>query len=265
MNEDHNAYADRMRLDGKTAIVTGAASGIGRETALLFARRGALVLGVDKDATALDRVASAANAQGHRVEPFAIDLTTEDAPGAVFSYCFGKLGRPNILANIAGRGNDKSILETTDEDLDYFYDLNLKTAFRMSREAVRHFGTDGAAIVNTSSAVALVGIRSSAPYSAAKAAVGGLTRQMAADYGRRNIRVNAVAPGLVQTPATEARILDKVFEDSVTKSRPLPRVGTPLDIANAFVFLASDEASFITGVVLPVCGGWSTTRFRAPD
>jgi NAD(P)-dependent dehydrogenase (short-subunit alcohol dehydrogenase family) len=120
----------------------------------------------------------------------------------------------------------------------------------------------GGAIVNTSSAVALTGMRGTAPYTAAKAAISGLTRQLAADYGRRGIRVNAVAPGLIETPATAERIQAGVFDEAVTRARPLARVGTPRDIANAFAFLASDDAGFITGVTLPVCGGWSTTRFR---
>ncbi|HYF19000.1 MAG TPA: SDR family oxidoreductase, partial [Ramlibacter sp.] len=143
-----------------------------------------------------------------------------------------------------------------------YYDINLRTTFRLSREAVAAFGDQGGSIVNTASTVALVGMPGMAPYSAAKAAVVGLTRQMAAEYGRRGIRVNAVAPGLIETPATAARIRDHAFEDAVTRARPLARVGVPLDVARAFLFFASEESSFITGTVLPVCGGWSTTRFR---
>lgn len=253
------------RLAGKVAIVTGAASGIGRETALLFARRGAKVLGVDLNADAMRRVSEEAAAQGWLVFPFSADLTNPASAGDVFAACRAHLGAPNVLANIAGRASDGPIHKSSDEDLDLFYDFNLKTTFRMSRQAVQEFGDRGGVILNTASAVALVGMRGTAPYTAAKAAVVGLTRQMAADYGPRLIRVNAVAPGLIHTPATDTRIHGNAFEDSVTKARPLPRVGTPDDIAQAFAFLASDEASFITGVVLPVCGGWSTTRFRSPE
>jgi meso-butanediol dehydrogenase / (S,S)-butanediol dehydrogenase / diacetyl reductase len=250
------------RLDGRVAIVTGTASGIGRETALLFAREGARVLGVDRDADGLAATVRDAGRQGLRIVAFAADLREPDAATAAFAECRTHLGPADTLANVAGAGNDRAIESSTDEDLGRFVELNLGITFRMCRAAVGAFGERGGAIVNTSSAVALVGIQGSAPYSAAKAAVSGLTRQLAADYGRRGIRVNAVAPGLIETPATEARIRDHVFDEVVTRARPLPRVGTGLDVAHAFAFLASDQAAFITGVTLPVCGGWSTTRFR---
>jgi meso-butanediol dehydrogenase/(S,S)-butanediol dehydrogenase/diacetyl reductase len=263
-NEIAHHTQERAQLDGKIAIVTGAASGIGRETALVFARRGARVLAVDLNQEGLDALVAEGDQQGLQIRSFAQNLTAEHAASEVFAYCRANIGEADVLANIAGQANDRSAHETSDDDLDRFYELNLKVTFRMSREAVRQMTEGGGSIVNTTSAVALVGMRGTAPYSAAKAAIVGLTRQMAADYGDRNIRVNAVAPGLIRTPATDARIAANAFDNTVTKARPLQRVGTPLDIANAFAFLASDEASFVTGAVLPVCGGWSTTRFRAP-
>ncbi|SHK70574.1 NAD(P)-dependent dehydrogenase, short-chain alcohol dehydrogenase family [Pseudonocardia thermophila] len=245
------------RLAGRTAIVTGAASGIGRETALVFAREGAAVLAVDRDADGLAETV----AQGEELAVFAIDLTERGAAAAVFAACAAELGPPDTVANIAGAAGDRGIEHSTDEDLDRYVELNLGITFRMCREAVAVLG-EGGSIVNTSSAVALTGMRGTAPYSAAKAAISGLARQLAADHGRRGIRVNAVAPGLIRTPATAERIDAGVFDETVTRSRPLARVGTPRDVANAFAFLASDDAAFITGVTLPVCGGWTTTRFR---
>ena len=259
----------RGRLAGKIAVVTGAASGIGRETALLFVREGASVLAVDIAAEALqstaDEAARLKSDGAGTLAPLALDLTHADAGTSLFAYCRERLGVPEVLANIAGRGGDGPVHRTRDEDIDHFYDLNLKTTFRLSRAALEALGARGGSIVNTASAVAMVGMTGMAPYSAAKAAVVGLTRQMAADYGRRGVRVNAVAPGLIETPATAARIRAHAFDNAVTRSRPLARVGVPLDIANAFLFFASDESSFITGAVLPVCGGWSTTRFREAD
>ncbi|MEU5930448.1 MULTISPECIES: SDR family NAD(P)-dependent oxidoreductase [Streptomyces] len=250
------------QLAGRIAIVTGAASGIGRETALLFSSRGAQVLAVDLAAEGLESLAEQAEKQGSPLVTHVQDLRAERAAQEVFDVCRARVGVPDVLANIAGKAGDKSADSTTDEDFDFFVSVNLTTTFRMARQAVLHF-EEGGSIINTSSAFAVVGVGGSAPYSAAKGAVSSLTRQMAADYGPRNIRVNAVAPGLIETPATAPRIRAGQFDDTVTKARPIPRVGQPRDIAAAFAFLASDDSSFITGVTLPVCGGWSTTRYRA--
>ncbi|WP_190816694.1 SDR family NAD(P)-dependent oxidoreductase [Saccharopolyspora pogona] len=262
VNQEFGHLTLPNQLTGKTAIVTGAASGIGRQTAALFVSRGAEVLAVDRDEEGLRELRLAVQASGGDLETLAQDLTAPGAAERVFDVCAGIFGAPNVLANIAGKGGDASAAETTDEDFDYFLRTNLHTTFAMSRQAAITFGESGGAIVNTSSTFALVGVKGSAPYSAAKGAVDSLTRQMAADYGRRNIRVNAVAPGLIETPATRSKIASGVFDDLVTRSRPLPRVGRPSDIANVVAFLVSDDAAFVTGVTIPVCGGWSTTRFR---
>jgi meso-butanediol dehydrogenase / (S,S)-butanediol dehydrogenase / diacetyl reductase len=250
------------RLAGKVAIVTGAGSGIGRVTALLFAAEGARVLGVDRNAQGMADVAAEGAAQGLALAPLVADLCDRSAAPEVFAACAREFGPPSILANIAGLGGDKPLHLSSDEDLDLYVDVNLGTVFRMCREAVRTFDDAGSAIVNISTAIALTGMRGQAPYSAAKAAVSGLTRQLAAEYGPRGIRVNAVAPGLIETPPLRPRLDSGFFDDIVTRSRPLPRIGQPIDIARAVAFLASDEASFITGVTLPVCGGWTTTKFR---
>ena len=249
------------QLEGRTAIVTGAASGIGRETALLFVRRGARVVAAD---LAADGLASLADevADRDRLVTVAADLTADAGPATVVERCVGTFGAPDVLANIAGKAGDRPVADSTDAELALYVDINLGTTFRLSREVVAVMGPDGGSIVNTSSAFGLVGVKGSGPYSAAKGAVTALTRQMAADLGRRSIRVNAVAPGLVETPATAAKIADGLFDDVVTRSRPLPRVGVPGDIARVFAFLASDDSAFVTGVTVPVDGGWSTTRFR---
>ncbi|MFF5234565.1 SDR family NAD(P)-dependent oxidoreductase [Dactylosporangium sp. NPDC000521] len=251
-----------QQLAGKTAIVTGAASGIGRETALVFAARGAAVLAVDLDGAGLASLRAEAGSRDLDIRVFAQDLTVSGAAERVFAHCAGELGPPSVLANVAGKGGDASATATTDDDFEFFLRMNLTTTFTMSRQAMSVFGDAGGSIVNTSSTFALVGVRGSAPYSAAKGAVSSLTRQMAADGGRHNVRVNAVAPGLIATPATRGKITDGLFDDLVTRSRPLPRVGVPADVAHVIAFLASDDAAFVTGVTIPVCGGWSTTRFR---
>ncbi|MFF5114819.1 SDR family NAD(P)-dependent oxidoreductase [Streptosporangium sp. NPDC000509] len=250
------------QLRGKTAIVTGAASGIGRATAALFAARGAAVLAVDREEKGLLDLRDEVAAAGDEVAVLAVDLAAAGAAERVFDHCAEAVGAPNVLANIAGKAGDRSAADTTDEDFDFFLRANLGTTFALSRRAVIAFGDAGGAIVNTSSAFALIGVAGSAPYSAAKGAVSSLTRQMAAEYGRRDIRVNAVAPGLIETPATRAKIAAGVFDDLVTRSRPLPRVGQPIDVARVVAFLASDEAAFVTGLTVPVDGGWTSTHFR---
>ncbi|WP_431904846.1 SDR family NAD(P)-dependent oxidoreductase [Amycolatopsis thermoflava] len=240
------------QLSGRTAIVTGAASGIGRATAELFAARGATVLAVDRDEQGL---------AGLSMATLAVDLAAPGAAEEVFDHCAATVGTPDVLANIAGKAGDRSAGDTSDEDFEFFVRTNLTTTFALSRRAVHVFG-GGGAIVNTASSFALTGVAGSAPYSAAKGAVASLTRQMAADYGRRGIRVNAVAPGLIETPATRAKIASGIFDDLVTRARPLPRVGTPEDVARVFAFLASDDAAFVTGVTVPVDGGWTSTHFR---
>jgi len=252
------------QLRGKTAIVTGAASGIGRATAALFAARGAAVLAVDRDEKGLLELRDELTAAGDEVAVLAVDLAASGAAERVFDHCAEAVGAPNVLANIAGKAGDRPAADTTDEDFEFFLRTNLGTTFALSRRAVIAFGAGGrgGAIVNTSSAFALTGVAGSAPYSAAKGAVSSLTRQMAAEYGRRDIRVNAVAPGLIETPATRAKIAAGVFDDLVTRSRPLPRVGQPIDVARVVAFLASDEAAFVTGLTIPVDGGWTSTHFR---
>ncbi len=242
------------QLSGKTAIVTGAASGIGRATAELFVARGAAVLAVDRDEQGLATL-------GADIATLAVDLAAPGAAERVFDHCASAIGAPNVLANIAGKAGDRSAGDTSDEDFEFFVRTNLTTTFALSRRAV-HVFDGGGAIVNTASSFALTGVAGSAPYSAAKGAVASLTRQMAADYGRRGIRVNAVAPGLIETPATSAKIASGAFDDLVTRARPLPRVGTPEDVARVFAFLASDDAAFVTGVTIPVDGGWTSTHFR---
>ncbi len=248
------------RFGQATAIVTGAASGIGREIALVLARQGARVLAVDRNGEGLGAVC--AQAQG-TMRPCVAGLTAQDAPATVFAACRDAFDAPlSILVNNAGLGNARAAHDTSDADFDRYMDLNLRITFRMSRDALPLFGPKGGVIVNIASIFGLVGFPRSAPYAAAKAALGGLTRQMAADYGPRGVRVNAVAPGLIATPATAERIAaSPLFQQGLIRATPLGRPGTPADVADAVAFLCSREAAFISGQTLAVDGGWSTTHF----
>jgi len=245
-------------------IVTGAASGIGEAIARKFLAMGCSLYAVDRDEAALDRFREDVSVPGGTVAFGVYDVAERTAPADIVAMCRESLGEPAFLINNAGFANAREALQTGDESWERYIDVNLGSVFRMSRAFVEHC-TKGGAVVNVASVFGLVGFRGSAPYSAAKAGVAGLTRQMAADYGRRGFRFNAVAPGIIATPATAERIRsNRWLTGAMIDGSPLGRVGQPDDVANAVYFLTSMEAAFITGVTLPVDGGWSSTRYY-PD
>lgn len=256
------------RLDGKVAIVTGAASGIGRATTLALSRDGAGVLAVDRDGDGAAETARMGNGPG-RIVAMCADVTDDAAPADIFARCGAELGSPDILVNNAGIGDSRPADETDDDNLDRFLDVNLRALFRLSREGVKAMRAAGrgGCIVNLASIFGITGFRGSSAYSATKAAVIGLTRNMAADYGIDGIRVNAIAPGIIATPLTAARLADDAwFADALVGGTPLGRAGRPEEIAAVIGFLCSAEASYITGHTLVVDGGFSATHFRPkPD
>lgn len=250
-------------LSGKAAVVTGAASGIGRATTLRLAREGCRVLAADRVAEGLAETAALAAAQGTKVETMLADVAAADAPTAVIGGAVARFGGLDLLMNNAGVGGSKRADLTSDEDFDAHLAVNLRSVFRFSRAAVGVMKTGGA-IVNVASIFGIIGFPGTAAYAAAKAGVAGLTRQMAADYGPEGIRVNAIAPGLIETGITRKRIAESNwFRGQMTDMTPLGRNGQPEDIAAAAAFLLSDDAAFISGQVLVVDGGWLTTRYRA--
>jgi meso-butanediol dehydrogenase / (S,S)-butanediol dehydrogenase / diacetyl reductase len=240
------------------AIVTGAGSGIGAGIAACFAQSGISVLAVDRHADGFARFAGNA-----KVRCQVCDVTAEAAPESIFGRCRDEFGEPDFLVNNAGRGNAKPAHETTDADFDAYIAINLTSVFRLSREFVAAPAPKPRAIVNIASVFGGVGFPGAAPYSAAKAGVIGLTRQMAADYGARNVRINAIAPGLIATPATADRIANNARYRMLTIDQiPAGRAGTPEDIAAVALFLCSKSASYICGQVLTVDGGWTATRYH---
>lgn len=253
------------RLSGRGIVLTGAGGGIGRAMALRFAAEGGLVLAIDRQADGLAETVAMAAGPG-RVEPMVADVTDPQLPDRIAQALAGLGWGWDAMVNNAGIGGGGMAETCSDDDLQRYLDVNVKALFRLSRAAVLAMKGRGGVILNVASIYSFVGATGSAAYSTSKAAVAGLTRQMATDYGPEGIRVVAVAPGLIETPLTAERIRTEAWRRSIFIDQcPLRRVGQPGDIANAAVFLLSDEAAFITGETLRVDGGWTLGRYPRPD
>jgi NAD(P)-dependent dehydrogenase (short-subunit alcohol dehydrogenase family) len=240
----------------QVALVTGAGQGIGRAIAERFLKDGFSLIAIDRNREGLDSLS------GAKVATAVLDVTADDAPTRAVALAKQRFGRLDILVNNAGIGNSKSVHLTTDEELDRFLNTNLRAVFRFTREALGVM-TSGAAIVHVASTFGLVGNPSAAAYATTKAALIGLTRQMAADYGPKGIRVNAVAPGVIHTPLIHERLNNPAFRHLMVDTTPFPRIGKPEDVAGAVRFLCSEDASFVNGHVLVIDGGWSAANYVA--
>ncbi len=255
------------RLAGRTAIVTGAAAGIGRAIARRFAAEGAAVLAVDRNAAGLERVVAAIAAEGGRTHRRVEDVSEPGAPDRIVAACLQAFGRIDVLVNNAGIGGSHEVLETSEEEWARILDVDLTSVFRLSRAALGAMRRQGSGrIINVASVFGTTAFPGAASYSAAKAGVIALTRSMAVDYAPAGVTVNAIAPGLILTDLTRDRLArDARYRALMLEATPLGRPGTPEDVAGAALFLASGDADFVTGHVLTVDGGWSVGKFRPVD
>ena len=252
----------QQRLTDRVAIVTGGALGIGGATARRLAEEGAKVLVVDVDADAAGRNVDAIRALGGIAEALHSDVGTEDGVRAMVDRAVSQWNQLDIVVNnaYAGVGGPRvAAIGVTEESWDRSMDIGLKAMFRAARYAVPHMRqAGGGSLVNLSSVHGLLGAPGSLVYETLKAGVIGLTRQLAVEYGPDGIRVNAICPGHIVTERLEEMWRD--HQDTLrffVEQYPIRRTGKPVDIANAIVFLCSDEASFITGHALVVDGGLS--------
>jgi NAD(P)-dependent dehydrogenase (short-subunit alcohol dehydrogenase family) len=254
---------ERARLQGKIAIVTGAGKGIGAACAQRFAEEGATVLVADISEELGARVVMAIEAAGGTASFQRTDVTQEKDIVAMIDAAVDRYGRLDILFNNAGgsaKGTDPGETELerlTADQWDYTMALNLRSVFlglKYSVPVMRRGG--GGVVLCTSSDAGLKGSVGLYHYNAAKAGLNRLIQSFAQSVGRDNIRLNGIAPGFTLTDALRGNLPPGTDESILKVAQPLPRAGLPVDIANAGVFLASDEGSFITGVVLPVDGGW---------
>jgi len=250
----------RGALDGKVALITGGASGIGRATALLFAQEGADVAVIDVNETKGQTVVKTIIDEGGRAIFVNCDVTRAADCQSAVRRTVEQLGKLDILFNNAGIIRRKSVVETSEEEWDKVMATNVKSVFLLSKYAIPVMAeAGGGAIINTASGWGLVGGRNAASYCASKGAVVLLTKAMAVDHGPQNIRVNCICPGDTDTPMlhNEAHQLGRREEEFLAESaqRPLQRVGRPEEIAQAALYLASDASSYVTGTALVVDGG----------
>jgi len=249
-----------MRLADKVALITGGASGIGRATALLFAREGAAVSVVDLDEPGGQAVAQTIVDGGGRAIFVRCDVTQAADCRRAVQRTVDELGSLDILFNNAGIIRRATVLETSEAEWDRVMAVNVKSVFLLSKYVIPVMARAGAGvIINTASGWGLAGGRKAAAYCASKGAVVLLTKAMALDHGEQNIRVNCICPGDTDTPMLrdEARQLVQADERFLAEAaeRPLQRIGKPEDIAQAALYLASDASSFVTGTALVVDGG----------
>jgi len=245
-------------LSGKTALITGAARGIGRAIALRFADEGAEIaftdLNYDENSKSLE---NEINLKGVRAKAYASDASDFSDTEKVVNQIIEQFGKIDILVNNAGITKDTLLMRMTEEQWDVVIKINLKSVFNFTKAATKSMMKNrSGSIINLSSVVGVAGNAGQANYSASKAGIIGFTKSIARELGSRNIRSNAVAPGFIQTEMTAA-LPQEVREEWISKI-PLHRGGTPEDVANVCLFLASDLSSYVSGQVINICGGMQT-------
>jgi meso-butanediol dehydrogenase/(S,S)-butanediol dehydrogenase/diacetyl reductase len=246
------------RFDGKLAVVTGAARGIGASIAQRLLAEGADVIGVDREACE----ATFAGVPAGRWQASVLDLGKPEAASSVEGLVRER-GRPlDFLINNAGIGGARPLAETEEADWQRFLDINLTSVYRLCRALLPHFRRPGGRIVNISSVFGLTAFPGSVAYSVAKAGVAQFTRQIAVELAPEGIVVNAIAPGVIETPMTAKRIAsDAWYRKVMCDATPIGRVGKPNDISGVVAFLCSEDAAFIVGQTLVVDGGWLESKY----
>jgi 3-oxoacyl-[acyl-carrier protein] reductase len=243
-----------LKLKGKIALVTGAAQGIGKAVALLLARHGADIVVSDINLEKAEETAKEIESTGVNAMAVKVDVASLSDVERTVAAILEKFGKIDILVNNAGITRDKLILRMTEEDWDLVLKVNLKGTFNCTKAVVKHMAKQRSGkIVSIASVVGEMGNAGQVNYSASKAGVIGLTKTIAREFAQRGINVNAIAPGYIETPMTE--VLPEKVKEELKRLIPMERLGKPEDVAEAVLFLVSEESNYITGHVLKVNGG----------
>ncbi len=244
-----------MRLEGKSIIITGGGSGIGRACTQLFCDEGAQVVITGRRQ---DRLESTVKEVGGQVLAVAGDLTKNDDLDKLVTATLDAFGKIDVVVNNSGVFTGSPIHETKDEDWDSIMDVNMRAIFQLTKRVLPHMiERKSGNFIHISSILGLIAVPGVAAYNVSKGALIQFNRSIAMEYGPAGIRSNAVCPGLVKTEMTEDLMNDEELMKEWSKDYPIGRFGAPEDIANACLYLASDESSFVTGVALPVDGGFT--------
>ena len=251
-----------MRFQDKGVVVTGAGGGIGRAVCMEFAREGAVVAACDVDIDMAERTVDAVEKAGGKAHAFALDVTDPVAVADLMDVAAKQLGGLDVLVNNAGVREIVPVLELSYEEWNRVVGVNLTGVFLCAQAFARHLilAEKPGAIVNLASTLGVVAAPNRAAYTATKHAVVGLTKEMGMELGEKNIRVNAVGPGVIRTPMTESYFQAEEYADKIRSIHALNRWGEPPEVAKAILFLASDDASFCTGTTLMVDGGWTAGK-----
>lgn len=251
-----------FRLDGKSAVVTGAGSGIGAAIASLFARQGAHVSVLDVEAAAAEATAGAIRGASGSADALRCDVTDASLVRATFAKVAGERGRIDILVNNAGIAHVGSVLSTSEADFERVFRVNVKGVYLCAQAAVeRMLAQGGGVILNMASVVSHVGIPDRFAYSMSKGAVHTMTMSIAADYVKKNIRCNCISPARIHTPFVDGFLKknypgrEKEMFQKLSEAQPIGRMGTPEEVAFLALYLCSDEAAFVTGQAYPIDGG----------
>jgi NAD(P)-dependent dehydrogenase (short-subunit alcohol dehydrogenase family) len=259
---DDMSDAGPFRVDGKVAAVTGGGSGIGRSIALRLARQGASVAVIDRDVAAGRGVVDEVRRLGAAAEIYGCDVSRAAEVEDAFALLEERFGGLHILVNSAGIGQVATIADTSEEDFDRLYEVNVKGVFLCTKAALpRLVGAGGGAVVNLASIAALIGVAERFAYSVTKGAVLALTRSVAVDYMSRGVRCNCICPARVHTPFVDNFVRENYpgreaeVMAELSRYQPMGRMARPDEVADLALYLCSDEAAFITGQALPLDGG----------